>query len=78
MDEAQARAAGLHAAQARVRAHRRASTDKAELPALIAHLNQLGVDRAVRFVIHQDDKDSTKYVADCARAAWACPTATTT
>ncbi|MEO7494791.1 MAG: M13-type metalloendopeptidase [Massilia sp.] len=38
--------------------------DKAELPALIAHLGKIGVGVPYDFGIHQDGKDSTKYVAD--------------
>jgi putative endopeptidase len=38
--------------------------DKAELPALLAHLGQIGVNVPYDFGIHQDAKDSTKYVAD--------------
>jgi predicted metalloendopeptidase len=52
--------------------------DKAELPALLAHLGKIGVNVPFDFGIHQDNKDSTKYVADSARAAWRCRTAITT
>jgi len=41
-----------------------AVSDKKQLPALIAHLNQIGVSAPYTFGIHQDNKDSTKYVAD--------------
>src|SRR5690606_26761338 len=34
---------------------------KADLPALFAHLNRLGVNVPFVFYIHQDAKDSTRY-----------------
>ena len=41
-----------------------AITDKKQLPALISHFNKIGVSAPYTFAIHQDNKDSTKYVAD--------------
>jgi len=38
--------------------------DKAALPALFAQLNRIGVTVPLSFYIHQDAKDSTRYVAD--------------
>jgi putative endopeptidase len=38
--------------------------DKQQIPALIAHFNRYGVTTPYAFAIHQDNKDSTKYVAD--------------
>jgi len=38
--------------------------DKAELPATFARLNRIGVTTPFGFYIHQDAKDSTRYVAD--------------
>ncbi|MDK6080202.1 M13 family metallopeptidase [Massilia varians] len=38
--------------------------DKAELPAVFARLGRIGVTVPFGFYIHQDAKDSTKYVAD--------------
>ncbi len=38
--------------------------DKKQLPALIAQFNRTGVTAPLGFGIHQDNKDSTKYVAD--------------
>ncbi|MEX5745694.1 M13 family metallopeptidase [Massilia sp. X63] len=38
--------------------------DKAELPATFARLGRIGVTTPFGFYIHQDAKDSTKYVAD--------------
>ena len=58
--------------------------DKKELGALIGTLGQIApnqqiVDAPFGILIHQDNKDSTKYVADLQQeAASACPIATTT
>jgi putative endopeptidase len=38
--------------------------DKSELPAMLARLGKIGVGVPFDFGIHQDNKDSTKYVAD--------------
>ena len=38
--------------------------DKSELPALFAHMGKIGVNSPFGFYIHQDAKDSTRYVAD--------------
>ncbi|MGH8121772.1 MAG: M13 family metallopeptidase [Rudaea sp.] len=38
--------------------------DKKEIPALIAHFTQIGVPAPYGVVVHQDNKDSTKYVVD--------------
>ncbi|MBF0547210.1 MAG: M13 family peptidase [Candidatus Riflebacteria bacterium] len=37
---------------------------KDQIPAFIAHFNRIGIDAPYSFSIHQDAKDSTKYVAD--------------
>jgi putative endopeptidase len=47
--------------------------DKAELPALLAHLGKIGVNVPFDFYIHQDNKDSTKYIADIAQGGLAMP-----
>jgi predicted metalloendopeptidase len=47
--------------------------DKAELPALLAHLGKIGVNVPFDFGIHQDNKDSTKYVADVQQGGLAMP-----
>ncbi|MEW7849623.1 M13-type metalloendopeptidase [Massilia aurea] len=46
---------------------------KAELPALFAHLGRAGVNVPFVFFIHQDAKDSTKYVADLYQAGLGMP-----
>jgi predicted metalloendopeptidase len=47
--------------------------NKAELPAMLAHLGQLGVSVPFDFGIHQDAKDSTKYVADIGQGGLGMP-----
>ena len=47
--------------------------DKAELPAILAHLGQIGVNVPFDFGIHQDAKDSTKYVADIGQGGLGMP-----
>jgi putative endopeptidase len=63
MDEAKLEQLGvspLHGELQRIAALK----DKSELPALLAHLGKIGVNIPFDFGIHQDNKDSTKYVAD--------------
>lgn len=38
--------------------------DKKEIPALLAYFNTIGVDVPYQPVVHQDAKDSTKYIVD--------------
>ncbi|WP_036171608.1 M13 family metallopeptidase [Massilia sp. 9096] len=47
--------------------------DKAELPALLAHLGTLGVNVPFDYGVHQDNKDSTKYVADIGQGGLGMP-----
>ena len=47
--------------------------DKKELPALIAHLNSLGVDTPYTFGIRLDAKNSTKYIVDFNQAGLGLP-----
>ncbi|MBQ5943066.1 M13 family metallopeptidase [Massilia sp. AB1] len=47
--------------------------DKAELPAVFAQLGRLGVNVPFIFYIHQDAKDSTRYVADLYQAGLGMP-----
>jgi predicted metalloendopeptidase len=47
--------------------------NKAELPALLAHLGKIGVNVPFDFGIHQDNKDSTRYVADIGQGGLAMP-----
>ncbi|MRW91135.1 M13 family peptidase [Duganella sp. FT80W] len=50
-----------------------ALSDKKQIPALIAHFNRYGYTAPFGFVIHQDNKDSTKYVADLAQDGLSLP-----
>ena len=72
MDEKKADALGLTPLNAEL-ARIAAIKDKAELPAMMAHLGQLGVGVPFDFGIHQDAKDSTKYVADIAQGGLGLP-----
>jgi len=63
MDEAKLEKLGLKPLE-RELARIDALRSKAEIPALIAHLNRIGAGAPYTFAIHQDAKDSTKYVAD--------------
>jgi putative endopeptidase len=47
--------------------------DKSELPALLARLGKIGVGVPFDFGIHQDNKDSTKYVADIGQGGLGMP-----
>ena len=72
MDTRQIEAAGLkplHAEFAKVDAIK----DKAELPALFAWLNRMSVLAPLDISVHQDNKDSTKYVLDVGQSGTALP-----
>jgi putative endopeptidase len=47
--------------------------DKSELPAVLARLGKIGVGVPFDFGIHQDNKDSTKYVADISQGGLGMP-----
>ncbi|MBC7455144.1 MAG: M13 family metallopeptidase [Massilia sp.] len=72
MDEARLDTLGLSPLSAEL-ANIAALTDKAELPATMAHLGQLGVRVPCRIAIHQDARDSSRYVADIAQAGLGLP-----
>jgi predicted metalloendopeptidase len=63
MDEAKLEQLGMTPLAAEM-ANIAALKDKAQLPALMAHASKRGITAPVDFYIHQDAKDSTKYVAD--------------
>ncbi len=50
-----------------------AITDKNEIPALMARFSKLGANAPFDFGIHQDNKDSTKYVADIGQGGLGMP-----
>jgi predicted metalloendopeptidase len=72
MDEARLEQLGLSPLRAELD-RIAAVKDKAELPALLAHLGQIGVGVPFDFGIHQDAKDSTKYVADISQGGLGMP-----
>ena len=72
MDEAKLEELGLKPLQAEL-AKIAALKDKKEIPALIAHLSELGVNTPYGFGIHQDARDSTKYVVDLAQSGLGLP-----
>jgi putative endopeptidase len=47
--------------------------DKNEIPALMARFSKLGANAPFDFAIHQDNKDSTKYVADIVQGGLGMP-----
>ncbi|WP_426173189.1 M13 family metallopeptidase [Massilia sp. TWR1-2-2] len=72
MDEQRADALGLSPLSAEL-ARIAAMKDKAELPEMLAHLGRQSVDTPFDFAIHQDAKDSTKYVADIMQGGLGLP-----
>jgi putative endopeptidase len=50
-----------------------AITDKNQIPALMARFSKLGAAAPFDFAIHQDNKDSTKYVADIGQGGLGMP-----
>ncbi len=50
-----------------------AITDKQALAALIAHFEQIGVTTPYRMTIHQDNKESTKYIVDLSQSGLGMP-----
>ncbi len=47
--------------------------NKKEIPALIAHLNRLGIDAPFNFGIHLDARDPTRYVVDISQSGLGLP-----
>ena len=50
-----------------------ALTDKAQLPALMAWLNTVSITAPFDIVVHQDNKDATKYVLDLSQSGLGLP-----
>ncbi len=50
-----------------------ALNDKKQIPALIAHFNEIGVNAPYELQIHQDAKDATKYIADIGQSGLGLP-----
>ncbi len=72
MDEATLEKAGLTPLKAEMDKIA-AIKDKSELPAVFARMSKLGVNTPYDFGIHQDNKDSTKYVADISQGGLGMP-----
>ena len=72
MDEARLETLGITPLQGEL-AQIAALKDKSELPALLARLGKIGVGVPFDFGIHQDNKDSTKYVADISQGGLGMP-----
>ncbi|MQA38497.1 M13 family peptidase [Rugamonas sp. FT29W] len=72
MDEAKLEQLGLSPLRAELD-RVAALKDKKDIPALIAHFNRYGVTAPYGFAIHQDNKDSTKYVADIVQDGLSLP-----
>ena len=50
-----------------------ALTDKNQIPALLAYFNQIGINSPYDFGIHQDAKDSTRYIVDLGQSGLGLP-----
>jgi predicted metalloendopeptidase len=72
MDEAKLEQLGLTPLNAEL-AKVAALSDKKQLPQLISHFNQIGVTAPYGYGIHQDNKDSTKYVVDISQDGLGLP-----
>ncbi|MBI2993524.1 MAG: M13 family peptidase [Gammaproteobacteria bacterium] len=72
MDEAKIEALGL-SPLAEDFARIDAIEDRSEIPALIAHLAAMGVSTPYVPIVHQDNKESTKYVVDLTQSGLGLP-----
>jgi predicted metalloendopeptidase len=72
MDEARLEQLGLQPLQSELE-RIAALKDKKELPSVFAHANLLGSSAPIDFAIHQDNKDSTKYVIDFQQSGLGLP-----
>ena len=72
MDEARVEQLGI-TPLAGERARIAALNDKKQLAAAFAHLSRIGVSSPVDISIHQDNKDSTRYLADLVQAGLSMP-----
>ncbi|MES2262989.1 MAG: M13-type metalloendopeptidase [Pseudomonadota bacterium] len=72
LDEAKLEQLGISPLQAEL-AKIAALQDKKQLPALIAHYNQVGIGAPIDLGVHQDNKDSTKYVVDFVQSGLGLP-----
>ena len=72
MDEAKVEQLGLTPLSGEL-ARVAALKSKKDIPALIAHFDRIGFNAPIAFAVHQDNKDSTKYVADIQQAGLGLP-----
>jgi putative endopeptidase len=72
MDEARAEQLGITPLNAE-RARIAAITDKKQLAAQFAHFSRIGVSSPFDVGVHQDNKDSTRYVADLGQSGLSMP-----
>lgn len=72
MDTASIEAAGLKPLEATF-AQIAALSDKNQIPQLIGQFSRLGIDAPYGFSIHQDNKDSTKYIVDMGQSGLGLP-----
>ena len=72
MDEAHVDSLGIKPLEAEL-ARIDAIRDKGELPALIAHLQEIGVSMPFDPQVHQDAKDSTRYIVDLSQGGLGMP-----
>lgn len=72
MDEAAVESAGLKPLSGEF-SRIAALKNSAQIPGLIAHLNRIGVDAPYTMQVHQDNKDSTKYVFDIEQSGIGLP-----
>ena len=72
MDDKQRTSLGIKALQKEL-TRISALSDKKQIPALIAHFNEIGVNAPYELVIHQDAKDATKYIADIGQSGLGLP-----
>ena len=72
MDESRVEASGSRPIEAEL-ARIDALKDKKEIPALMGHLNQIGVDAPYTPQVHQDNREPTKYIVDLGQSGLGLP-----
>lgn len=72
MDESKLEQLGLQPLQTEM-ARIAALSDKQQIPALIAHFNQIGVHVPYSLNVHPDNKDATRYVLDMSQSGLGLP-----
>jgi putative endopeptidase len=72
MDEAKLDALGLKPLESEF-ARVDALTDKSQIPALMAHFSRVGVNIPFDIQVHQDNRDSTRYIVDLVQTGLGLP-----